>query len=48
MKDLYNTPCKMYNVGAMMPYIDYTPKTLAEIIAGYTEYKYKKGQNNEN
>ena len=25
-------PCKMYNVGCMMPYMNYTPKTLEEII----------------
>ena len=32
MKELYAVPCKMYNVGAMMPYMDYTPRTLDEII----------------
>ena len=32
METLYNYPCNMYNVGAMMPYIDYTPRTLDEII----------------
>lgn len=26
-------PCEMYNVGAMLPYIDYTPRTLQEIRA---------------
>lgn len=34
MQELYDTPCKMYNVGAMMDYIDYTPRTLDEIIKG--------------
>ena len=32
MKELYNKPCEMYNVGAMMTYINYTPRTLDEII----------------
>lgn len=35
MEALYEKPCQMYNVGAMMPWMDYTPKTLDEIIAGY-------------
>ncbi len=34
MKELYDKPCKMFNVGAMMPYMDYTPRTLDEIIGG--------------
>ena len=25
-------PCNMYNVGCMMPYMDYTPRTLSEIL----------------
>ena len=32
MSALYDMPCKMYNVGVMMPYMDYTPRTLEEII----------------
>ncbi len=32
MKELYNKPCNMYNVGAMLPYMDFTPRTLDEII----------------
>ena len=32
MEELYTKPCKMFNVGAMMPYMDYTPRTLNEII----------------
>ena len=32
MEELYGKPCKMYNVGAMMPYMDYTPKTLDQIL----------------
>lgn len=35
MVALYDTPCNMYNVGCMMPYIDYMPRTLDEIISGY-------------
>lgn len=31
MEALYNTPCRMYNVGCMLPYMNYTPRTLAEI-----------------
>lgn len=26
-------PCQMFNVGVMMPWMDYTPRTLDEIIA---------------
>lgn len=33
MQTEYNHPCNMFNVGAMMPYISYTPRTLDEIIA---------------
>lgn len=29
-----NTPYRCYNVGAMLPYMDYTPRTLDEIIQG--------------
>lgn len=32
MEDLYEKPCLMYNVGAMIPYMDYTPRTLDEIV----------------
>ncbi len=32
MEELYNKQCKMYNVGAMMPYMGYTPRTLEEIV----------------
>lgn len=34
MTELYDKQCKMYNVGAMMPYIGYTPRTLEQIING--------------
>ena len=33
MKSLYNQPCNMFNVGAMMEYINYVPRTLEEIIS---------------
>lgn len=32
MTALYDKPCNMYNVGCMIPYMDYTPRTLEEII----------------
>ena len=32
MGALYDKPCHMYNVGAMMKYIDFTPRKLEEII----------------
>lgn len=32
MRELYNRPCEMYNVGAMMPWMGYEPRTLAEIL----------------
>ena len=32
MEALYDTPCNMYNVGCMVPYMNYTPRTLEEII----------------
>lgn len=33
MEELYGKQCRMYNVGAMMPWINYAPRTLDEIIA---------------
>lgn len=32
MTDLYGKPCEMYNVGCMLPYMDYTPRTLDETL----------------
>ena len=32
MTELYNRPCNMFNVGAMMPYMNMTPRTLDEIL----------------
>ena len=34
MIELYEKPCNMFNVGAMMSYINYVPKTLDQIIEG--------------
>lgn len=34
--------CNMINVGCMLPYMDYTPRTLEEIAAGYDAWR--KGQ----
>lgn len=34
MKALYDKPCEMYNVGCMMTYMGYKPRTLEEIIGG--------------
>lgn len=32
MQTLYMKPCNMFNVGCMIPYIDYTPRTFNEIV----------------
>ena len=32
MTSLYDKPCQMFNVGCMLPYMNYTPRTLDEII----------------
>ncbi len=32
MQVLYEKPCRMYNVGCMMPYMNYAPQTLEEIL----------------
>lgn len=34
MEELYGKQCQMYNVGCMMPYMGYAPRTLDEIIRG--------------
>mgnify|MGYP001318803518 CR=1 FL=1 len=31
-------PCQMINVGCMLPYMDYTPRTLDEILRGKEQY----------
>lgn len=40
MEDLYDKPCNMYNVGAMLDYIDYRPRTLDEIIEGFKQHNH--------
>lgn len=37
MQELYGHPCNMFNVGVMMPWMDYTPKTLDQILEGARE-----------
>lgn len=32
MSELYSKPCRMFNVGCMMKYMNYTPRTLGEIL----------------
>ncbi len=38
MEELYSKQCQMYNVGAMLPYMNYTPRTLDSIIYDGTLY----------
>lgn len=35
------SPVEIYNIGCMYPYIDYTPRTLKEIVDGYNKYNLK-------
>ncbi len=37
MRNLYDTPSHMYNVGCMLPYMNYTPRTLDEILKANEE-----------
>ena len=37
MRKIYSCPCEMYNVGAMLPYMNYTPRTLDEILEANQE-----------
>lgn len=39
MIELYDKQCNMYNVGCMMPWMSYTPRTLDEIIDLYNNIK---------
>lgn len=43
MEELYDRQCNMINVGSMMPWIDYTPRTLDEIISGYDSWREVNG-----
>ena len=38
MRELYGKQCAMYNVGVMMPWMDYTPRTLDQILRGAAKY----------
>lgn len=47
MEELYDRQCNMINVGAMMPWMDYTPRTLTEIEEGYALWRaFKAGEVN--
>ena len=39
MTALYDKECKMYNVGCMIPYMNYTPQTLKSIEALYNQWR---------
>lgn len=38
IESLYNHQCEMYNVGAMLPYMNYTPRTLDQILQNGGKY----------
>lgn len=38
MSELYSMTCHMYNVGCMLPYMNYTPRTLEEILCQNTTH----------
>ena len=42
MEELYGHSCEMYNVGAMMPYMDFTPRTKQEILTAAADYVKQK------
>ena len=35
----YGNPYRMINIGAPMPYMNYTPRTFEEIVSGYEKWK---------
>lgn len=39
MENLYQKTCHMINVGAMMPYVNYAPRTADEILYDYAAWK---------
>lgn len=39
MEALYSKPCNMINVGCMMPYMNYKPRTLEDVESRYAAYK---------
>lgn len=42
MEEERHHACRMFNVGCMMPYINYTPMSWEEIIRGYNEWSDKQ------
>ena len=42
MEELYGHSCEMYNVGAMMPYMVFTPRTKQEILTAAADYVKQK------
>lgn len=42
MEALYDKECNMYNVGCMVGYMNYTPRTLEEIIEGERAYAHEQ------
>lgn len=44
MEELYDRQCNMVNVGAMMPWMGYTPRTLDEIMEGYETWRQENGK----
>lgn len=47
LKELYGHPCNMFNVGAMMPWMDYTPRTLGQIELLSSGWKLETVEKNE-
>lgn len=45
MEELYGKQCNIVNVGCMMPWMDYTPRTLEEIEMGYSKWRAYNGGN---
>lgn len=44
MHELYGKKSMMVNVGAMMPWMDYTPRTADEIVSGYLKWRDEYGE----
>ena len=43
MSALYDKECRMYNVGIMIPYMEFMPKTLEEIVEAEKVYSALRG-----
>ena len=39
MRQVKSNKAQFYNVGCMMPYMNYTPKTLDQILSGFSMYR---------